>query len=61
MVGAFCAIEAWTLAKQLEMNAKEGKSDALHAEAGDFVRSLRTLVVELERLAGIEHTDIIWV
>jgi signal transduction histidine kinase/DNA-binding response OmpR family regulator/HPt (histidine-containing phosphotransfer) domain-containing protein len=61
LVGAFNATEAWALAKQLEMSAKEGKAEGLHAQAEDFVRALRALVAELETFAGIEHGQIAWV
>ena len=61
MVGAFNAIDAWTAAKRLEASAREGKVEQLLTEADDFVRSLRKLLVELEKLAGIAHQHIGWI
>lgn len=61
MVGAFNATDAWTTAKRLEMSAREGKVEQLLTEADDFVRSLRKLLVELEKLAGITHQHLGWI
>ena len=61
MVGAFNATEAWTAAKRLETSAREGKVEQLLTEADDFVRSLRKLLVELEKLAGITHQHLGWI
>ena len=61
MVGAFNATDAWTMAKRLEMSAREGMCDLLLAEADDFVQSLRVLVQDLEQFAGIEHQHLGWI
>ena len=60
MVGAFNASDAWASAKLLEMTARAGKVEVLEEEAGEFVQTLRALLVSLENFAGIEHRDIIW-
>ena len=61
MVGAFNATEAWTAAKRLETSAREGKVEQLLNEADEFVRALRKLLVELEKLAGITHQHLGWI
>lgn len=61
MVGAFNATTAWTLAKHLETNAREERLEVLLAEADEFVRALRALLADLEKLAGIEHTFLEWI
>ena len=61
MVGAFNATEAWTKAKLLEASAREGKVEQLLTDADEFVRSLRKLLVELEKLAGITHQHLGWI
>ena len=61
MVGAFNATDAWTTAKRLETSAREGKGELLLTEADDFVHSLRTLVQDLEKFAGIDHQHLGWI
>lgn len=61
MVGAFNATTAWTLAKHLEVNAKEERLEVLLAEADEFVRALRALLEDLERFAEIEHKFLDWI
>lgn len=61
MVGAFNATTAWSLAKHLEISAKEDRLEILLADADEFVRALRALVEDLERFAGIDHQHIEWV
>jgi HPt (histidine-containing phosphotransfer) domain-containing protein len=61
MVGAFNATDAWAAAKRLETSAREGKVEQLLNEADDFVRALRKLLIELEKLAGITHQHLGWI
>ncbi len=61
MVGAFNATTAWTLAKHLEINAKEDRLEILLADADEFVRALRALLEDLERFAEIEHKFVDWI
>jgi HPt (histidine-containing phosphotransfer) domain-containing protein len=61
MVGAFNATTAWTVAKSLETNAREGRLDLLMAEADEFVRTLRILLQDLEATAEIEHKFLEWI
>ena len=61
MVGAFNATEAWTAAKHLEASAREGKVEQLLNEADEFVRALRKLLAELEKLAGVAHQHLGWI
>jgi CheY-like chemotaxis protein/HPt (histidine-containing phosphotransfer) domain-containing protein len=60
MVGAFNATEAWAKAKQLETSGMTGKTDVLHTEAEELVASVRALVIELEKFAGIDHEPLVW-
>ena len=61
MVGAFNATDAWAAAKRLETSAREGKVKQLLNDADDFVRALRKLLIELEKLAGITHQHLGWI
>ncbi len=61
MVGAFNANEAWTAAKLLEASARQGRVEQLLAESDSFVRSLRNLLIELEKLAGLPHQHLGWI
>ena len=61
MVGAFNATDAWAAAKRLETSAREGKVEQLLNDADDFVRALRKLLIELEKLAGITHQHLGWI
>ncbi len=60
MVGAFSATDAWAAAKQLETSGREGKQDVLRMQADELVQTLRILVEDLEKFAGLDHQPIVW-
>ncbi|MEK0451975.1 MAG: hypothetical protein RL088_4243 [Verrucomicrobiota bacterium] len=60
MVGAFNATEAWAKAKRLESSGATGKIEVLQAEADELVASLRALLGELEKFAGLGHEEVVW-
>ena len=61
MVGAFNATDAWSAAKHLETAAKAGNLESIKQDADECVRTMRALIVSLEKFAGTDHRDLNWI